>query len=151
MAIEFTLYSIDATGNPPDPSTATTKIILPLPTSQKQPSADSIFQMPEGRGTVIETYGGVIVQDFGIPSDLAGGRIFLEDGPILTSTVKSALDLAYAAVDTSWNFTDGINYYKVKFSRNPSGFHAWLNYILHNAGLTRYSYKMELIIEQKVA
>lgn len=149
--IEFYLYSIDATGTPPNPDTATTKITLPLPASQKQPNADSIFQAPEGRGSVIVTLGGIVVQDFGIPTDLAGGRIFLEDGPVLSAATKAALDTAYAAVDTSWYFTDGVNYYKVKFSRNPSGFHSWLNYILHNAGMTVYSYQLELIIEQKVA
>jgi hypothetical protein len=150
-AINFYLFSSDATGNPPNKDTADTLIALPFPKNLRDKEAGSIFQAPEGRGSVHITLEGIVVQDFGIPSNFSGGQIFLEDTEAIDATVKNALETAYLAEDTDWYFTDSIDIYKVKFSRNPVGFHSWLSYAIYAAtGKKVYSYSMNLIIVKRV-
>jgi hypothetical protein len=129
-------------------------VSLHFPENMITGNAPALVTHPKGMGTVHETLnGGILVQDFGIPSDLAGGTILIEDPrPLLTLAEVVLLQTMYNSVDTSFYFTDGTDTYKVRFKRNPAGFIYWKQYIVEEAiGYTRYSYSLTLLIEQRLS
>ena len=64
----------------------------------------------------------------------------------LDDETKEALETMYAAVDTDWYFTNGIDLYKVRFSRKPAGLKVYRNLLWSQFGHTYYSYEIELIV-----
>jgi hypothetical protein len=102
-----------------------------------------------GRGSVIQTLGGVVIQDFGVtPGD---GRISFSENDALTKPVKEALDVIHKVVDGEYFFTDGFKIWRVRFAR-PNGFKARKNLLMaqyaDEPGYPgdRYSYEINLIV-----
>jgi hypothetical protein len=87
----------------------------------------------EARGSHLRTLGGMVHQDFGVNE--ADRVIMLRDEDALTQATYEALKTKYEAVDTDWYFTDGVQTFKVRFSRSPRGFRAWRNMRLWGLGL----------------
>ena len=101
-----------------------------------------------GRGSVLQTFGGNVIQDFGVVA--SDERLFLSESDALTQETIDALKTIHETVDGQYYFTDGFSAWKVQFLR-PNGFKyrknlLWAqpryNYII-------YSYEITLIIISK--
>ena len=139
----FALYSTDIspTTNPAGAS--------PSPASLAVFDQDPIFGEYDnlaggiGRGSVQQTLGGVIVQDFGV---VAGdGRIRIAERDAMSQAVVDSIQTMHDAVDGEYYFTDGIDVRRVKFAR-PDGFRAWRNLLWAAKGHFVFSYEINLIL-----
>ena len=79
----------------------------------------------EGRGSVLPCLSGVQVQDMGV--DMQDRKILIRDTDALKQAHVDALEAKYQVRDTMWYFTDGLNVFKVQFTRHPRGFRKWRN------------------------
>jgi len=125
-------------------------VSFPMPDSQISLSNSSLVEPPAGRGSILETYSGIYVQDLDPMSNMRGGRIKLDDGPQLTAAENTKLKGFYAVQNQLYYFTDSVRLFGTFFSRNPRGYDSWLNYPLYENGFTRYSYSLELVIWHEV-
>jgi hypothetical protein len=100
-----------------------------------------------GRGSVIQTLGGVVIQDFGVVE--GDGHIqFSDTDAYIDSDVIDDLKALHETVDGEYYFTDGFNVWKVRFAR-PNGFVARKNLLWAQHGEYVYSYSFDLIIIEK--
>jgi hypothetical protein len=117
--IKFAIYSIDiaATLNPWDAN--------PQPATFIDLGEEPLFGTydmeagTKGRGCRIQTLGSVFDQDFGVQEEDAAITLALPDIPFTTSQA-AALEVAFAAVDINYYFTDSVNCWMVKFVK-PDG------------------------------
>lgn len=120
----------------------------PLTLIEFDEDPDTSNYEPDGndsdRGSVYQTLGGVVYQDFGVNE--ADGIISFSALNSISSATRSALKTAYETVDGEWYFTDGYNCWKVRFSRYPKGFKSWRNILYAYHGKTYYSYEIQLLI-----
>ena len=99
-----------------------------------------------GRGCVIPTLGGNVIQDFGV---LEGdGRIRIAESDALSASTVSSLQTLFETVDGEYYFTDGYSVWKIRFAR-PNGFKAWRNLFWAHHGTNIFSYEINLIVVSK--
>lgn len=102
-----------------------------------------------GRGSVIPTLGGNVIQDFGVIE--GDGRISFSETDALTTETVNALKAIHRVVDGEYFFTDGFQIWRVRFAR-PNGFKARKNLLMaqysDEQGYPgdRYSYEINLIV-----
>jgi len=119
VAIKFAIYSIDitATLNPwnanPQPATFIDLAEEPIHGTYDMESGT------RGRGCRIQTLSSVFDQDFGVQEEDAAITLSLQDIPF-TTVQAAALEVAFAAVDINYYFTDSVNCWMVKFAK-PGG------------------------------
>lgn len=139
----FALYTTDIipTTNPAEAS--------PPPASLAVFDQDPIFGEYDtlagsiGRGSVQQTLGGVVVQDFGI---VAGdGRIRIVERDAMSQAVVDSIQTMHGIPNGQFYFTDGIDVWRVQFTR-PNGFRAWRNLLWAARGHVVYSYEINLIV-----
>ena len=139
----FALYSTDIspTTNPGGAS--------PSPASLAVFDQDPIFGEYDtlagsiGRGSVQQTFGGVVVQDFGV---VAGdGRIRIAERDAMSQAVADSIRAMHGIPNGQFYFTDGVGVWRVQFAR-PDGFKAWRNLLWAAKGHTVYSYEINLIL-----
>ena len=99
-----------------------------------------------GRGSVIKTLGGVIVQDFGVI--VSDGHIVFSDTDALGAATIAALKTIHETVDGQYYLTDGASCWKVQFAR-PNGFIYRKNLYWAQHSTVIYSYSIDLIIISK--
>lgn len=99
------------------------------------------------RGSVIKTFGGVIIQDLGV--NVQDEVIAFSDTDALVQATVDLLRTTYAVVNGQWYFTDGYECWKVQFSRNPRGFDAWRNLLFSEHDFVTYSYAVNLLVVSK--
>ncbi len=86
----------------------------------------------EARGAHIATLGGRIDQDYGFNIKDRKIRIKGED---MLEAVRIPLEIKHQKKDVEWNFTDGLEVFRVRFSRQPRGFITTLNVPLYAEGV----------------
>jgi len=144
---EFAFYSIDIepttdpAGADPAPSTL---VVL------DQPPIFGDYNLhggEVGRGTVIATMGGAVVQDFGVFS--ADERISFSEADALSPDTVDALKAIHETVDGEYCFTDGFDIWQVKFVR-PGGFKYWRNLFWAHHGTDIFSYEINLVVTARL-
>lgn len=147
MSNKFRIYSTDITATV-DPDNAIPAPAILIEFDEDPESAD--YDPSAGnsdRGSVWETLGGKIYQDFGV---LATDEIIMFSGTdALSQATITALQSAYETIDGEWYFTDGYNCWKVRFSRNPKGFKHRLNILFAAHGRKYFSYEIQLLVISK--
>ena len=145
---EFAFYSteITATVDPAeaDPAPATLVVL-----DQPAILGDAEFNEMSGdigRGSVIQTLGGNVVQDFGV--EISDGNIVFSDTNALSASVVATLKVIYETVDGVYYFTDGFSVWTVRFAR-PNGFVYRKNLFWAQHGTVIYSYSIDLIVISK--
>lgn len=141
---KFAFYSTDI--NPTtDPANA-----VPAPATlvvlDQDPVISGQYDMAGGdvgRGSVIRTLGGNVIQDFGVVD--GDRRIFFSDNDALDQDTVNALKALHETVDGEYYFTDGYEVWKVRFAR-PNGFKYRKNLFWAAEGLNIYSYEINLIV-----
>lgn len=99
------------------------------------------------RGSIIQTLGGAVIQDFGV--NIVDEIISFSDTDALIQATVTALLAAYSIVDEQWYFTDGYGCWKVQFSRKPRGFTYFRNLIFSEQGFHIFSYSVQLLVLSK--
>jgi hypothetical protein len=142
MPAEFAFYStdIDPTTDPAEAS--------PPPDTLIQLDQDPIFEPatydptegPAGRGSVLRTLGGAVVQQF--DAAIADRRIVFSDVDALNAATVAALQALYDA-GSEFYFTDGFDVWKCRFE--PGGLKYRRNMRAAHHGLTRYAYEIRLV------
>ena len=155
MTVHFCIYDTDAT-DPTDPTTASDYTYFYQDPTHGEYDPEHGW---EGRGSHIPTLSGVFHQDFGI--DIKDCQILIRDEDAFTQAIKDAIQAKYQEKGAEWYFTDGVNVFKVVFSRQPRGFHAWRNMLMWGLGLqksqpppdrqVRYSYEILLHVLEMIA
>lgn len=146
MATEFWIYSTDASPES-NPATASIKVQLddpPILNGEYDNFGDA-----EARGSVHRTFGGIVVQDFGILDTDRTIRITGTDA--LSQATVDALQSMYAAVATQYYFSDGYERFLVQFSRKPAGLRYWRNLGYAHNGRPYFTYEINLIVLDKRA
>lgn len=149
----FKLFTNDATGSPPDPDTATTSVVIPFPRELITGQASPIITHPNGMGSHFEMLDGTVkFQDFGIAVNMAGGEISISNNqPDMTFEQVTNIYSMYVTIGEYFYFSDSTDIYKVRFKRNPAGFTFFKQYIVHESiGYTRFSFTLDLVIEEKL-
>lgn len=109
---------------------------------------------PAGRGAVIRTGGGVVYHDLGVVEGDGTIRIegSVERGEWLRPPTVEALRAAYLDQGKEYFFTDGNACWRVRFSRQPAGFHAWRHQFLALHDIIEYSYELLfLVVKTEIA
>lgn len=103
---------------------------------------------PAGRGAVIRTGGGVVYHDLGVVEGDGTIKIegTVERGEWLRQPTIDALRAAYLSQSKEYFFTDGAACWRVRFSRQPAGFHAWRHQFLALHGRIEYSYELTFLV-----
>lgn len=135
-------------------ATLTPKTVTPAPTTlieleQLPILGDAAFNEQAGelgRGSVIQTLGGVVIQDFGVV--VSDGHIVFSDTDALGATTIGALKTIHETVDGQYYLTEGVNCWKVQFAR-PNGFIYRKNLYWAQHNQVIYSYSIDLIIISK--
>ena len=96
-----------------------------------------------GRGSVHDTLGGHVIQDFGVFEK--DQRISFSESDALSSATITALKTLFETVDGEYFFTDSHNVWKVRFSR-PDGFIYRRNLLFAHHGEHVFSYEINLIV-----
>jgi hypothetical protein len=142
---DFAFYStdIDPTVDPANADPAPeTLVVLDQPPILGDGRVD--MQIGDaGRGSVIQTLGGAVIQDFGVYEE--DGRISFGESDALSADVVDDLQTIHDVVDGEYYFTDGFRVWKVRFAR-PNGFKARLNLFWAQHDESIYSYEINLII-----
>ena len=147
MPGKFRIFSTDISPTL-DPSNA-----LPAPATLVVFDQDPLFgryeygQLSKDRGSIIKTFGGAVIQDFGVK--IIGETITLSDSNALSQQTVSDLEACYNVVDGKWYFTDGYNCWKVQFSRDPRGFYATRNLLFAAHSVHIFSYTIVLLVLEK--
>ncbi len=148
--MQFAIYSTDNI----DPLLATDATFFVL-----DPDAgeyDPRFEW-EARGSNQQTLGGRVDQDFGFNIKDRKIRIAGED---MLEEVRVPLEIKHQAVNQDFNFTDGLEVFRVRFSRKPRGFIATLIVDLYKRGIVisdppplayvRHSYEIILLVDSQL-
>jgi hypothetical protein len=100
-----------------------------------------------GRGARIPTLGGAVDQDFGTYDEDSKITLAVTDSPVAAS-IMADMDAAFAAVDTQYYWTDGVNCWKVKFEK-PGGWQYRKNllYAFHDEDV--FSYELQFKVDSK--
>ena len=96
-----------------------------------------------GRGSVIPTLGGAVVQDFGVVD--GDQRISFSDSDALSAETIADLKAIHETVDGEYFFTDGYDIWRIRFAR-PGGFRYRRNLFWAAHGTAIYSYEINLIV-----
>lgn len=143
--MDFAFYStdIDPTVDPAsaDPAPETLVVLEQAPIL-----GDGVYEMQAGetgRGSVIKTLGGAVVQDFGVVD--GDERISFSESDALGAATIAALKLIHETVDGEYYFTDGYDIWLVRFAR-PNGFRYRRNLFWAAHGTTIYSYEINLVV-----
>lgn len=141
----FALYSTDISPTT-DPGSAS-----PLPALLAVFDQDPIFGEYDvlagsiGRGSVHQTFAGIVIQDFGI---VAGdGRIRIAERDAMSRPVVDSIQAMHDVVGGEYYFTDGMDVWRVKFAR-PDGFRAWMNLLWAAKGHIIFSYEINMLVLQ---
>ena len=144
MEETFRTFSIDISPtldpDSADPAPATNIVFTQDPKHGEYNEA----QAESDRGSVIQTLGGAVIQDFGV--SVRDETIEFSDTEALTQAVVTELQSAYEQVDTEWYFTDGYSCWKVQFSRVPRGFQKFKNLLFTKHDFVMYSYSITLLV-----
>lgn len=142
---DFAFYStdIDPTVDPAeaDPAPETLVVLDQVPIL-----GNALYDLQGGeigRGSVRQTLGGVVIQDFGIVD--GDGRISFSDSDALSAATVAALKTIHETVDGEYYFTDGFNVWTVRFAR-PGGFVCRRNLFWAQHSQVIYSYEINLIV-----
>lgn len=145
---DFAFYSmdIDPTTDPAnaDPAPETLVVLDQVPIlgdGQYDLQAGEI-----GRGSVIQTLSGVVIQDFGVVD--GDQRISFSDSDALDSATVTDLKTLHETIDGEYYFTDGFNVWTVRFAR-PGGFICQRNLFWAQHDEEIYSYEINLIVVSK--
>lgn len=92
------------------------------------------------RGSVIQTLGGAVVQEY--TTNIKDQRIKISDKDALVDADISTLKTISASGE--WYFTDGYDIWKVQFAK-PRGFVYQRNILVAHSGRTIYDYEVELV------
>lgn len=84
---------------------------------------DSRFEW-EARGSSVATLGGRIDQDYGFNIKDRKIKVVGED---MLEEARVPLEIKHQKIDATWNFSDGLEVWRVRFSRKPRGFVTTLN------------------------
>jgi len=143
---DFVFYStdIDATTDPAnaDPAPATLVAL-------DQPPYFGDYDLQAGvmgRGSVHQTLGGHVIQDFGV--FVSDARISFSETDALSSTTVANLKTLFETVDGEYYFTDGHNVWKIRFAR-PGGFIYRRNLLFAHHATHIFSYEINLIVVSK--
>jgi len=153
MATRFRLYSTDVAATltpdaygteipPAEPSAVPATLIKwdhdPIKSQGIQETP------PARRGQVIRTGTGVVYHDHGVIE--GDGTLTItgntDDGEWLKADTVAALRTAYAATDTEYFFTDGLNCWRVRFQSMS----AWKHQFWAEHGIINYSYEITFLI-----
>jgi hypothetical protein len=96
-----------------------------------------------GRGSVVQTLGGAVIQDFGVVVE--DGRISFSESDALSAETVAGLKTIHEVIDGEYFFTDGFQIWRVRFAR-PNGFKARKNLFWAQHGEEIYSYEITLIV-----
>lgn len=144
MSNNFRIYSTDITPTV-DPDSAIPAPATLIAFGEDPDAADySPSSSNPDRGSVWDTFGGKVYQDFGVLD--VDETITFSGSVVLTQAVVTALKSAYETLDTEWYFTDGYNCWKVRFSRDPKGFRYWRDIFFAAKGKTYFSYEIQLLV-----
>lgn len=148
--MRFSIYSTDNI----DPKLATDATFFDLDT--KKGAWDPRFEW-EARGANTPTLGGRIDQDYGFNIKDRKIKIGGED---MLEEVRVPLEIKHQKKDQDWNFTDGLEVFRVRFSRKPRGFITTLDAELFGQGLeisdppplayVRYKYEILLLVDSQL-
>jgi hypothetical protein len=142
---DFAFYStdIDPTTDPAnaDPAPSTLVVLEQVPILGN--AQYDLMSGEIGRGSVIRTLGGVVIQDFGIID--GDQRITFSDADALGASCVADLKTIHETVDGQYYFTDGFNVWTVRFSR-PGGFVYRRNLFWAQHNQEIYSYSISLIV-----
>jgi hypothetical protein len=144
---DFALYSIDIdpTTDPANADPAPSGLVVldqPPLFGAYDPAGGEV-----GRGSVFQTLGGAVVQDFGVFDQ--DQRIAFSESDALSEETVAALKSLHDTVDGEYYFTDGYDVWKVRFAR-PNGFKYRRNLFWAHHEITVYSYEIELIVVAKI-
>lgn len=142
---DFAFYStdIDPTTDPANANPAPATLVV---LDQPPILGDGVYDLyggEIGRGSVVQTLGGVVVQDFGV--HVSDRRISFSDSDALSATVVTGLKAIHETVDGEYYFTDGFNVWTIRFTR-PGGFVFRRNLFWAQHGQEIYSYEINLIV-----
>jgi len=101
-----------------------------------------------GRGSVFQTLGGAVVQDFGVFQEDLRLSFSEENAPISADTIAD-LKALHETVDDEYYFTDGYDIWLVRFAR-PNGFKYRRNLFWAAQGEDAFSYEINLIVVAKL-
>ena len=144
MATRFRLYSTDVTATL-TPSTLETPPATLIVWDHDPIRSQGIQETPPARrGQVIRTGTGVVYHDHGVVE--GDGTLTVtgstDDGEWLSEACISALKVAYAAADTEYYFTDGLDCWRVRFQSMNS----WKHQFWAEHGMINYSYELTFLI-----
>lgn len=145
---DFAFYStdIDPTVDPANADPAPTTLVV---LDQPPVLGDGQYDLQGGgtrRGSVHKTFGGAVIQDFGVVEK--GGVISFSESDALSQDVVTALKTIHAVVDGQYYFTDGFRVWTVQFAPS-NGFIPRLNLFWKQHDVTIYSYEINLIVISK--
>jgi len=142
---DFAFYSteIDPTTDPAgaDPAPETLVVLDQVPIL-----GDAHYDLMAGevgRGRVIPTLGGAVIQDFGVVD--GDQRISFSDSDALTAETVADLKTIHETVDGEYFFTDGYDIWRIRFAR-PGGFRYRRNLFWAVHETVIYSYEINLIV-----
>jgi len=142
---DFAFYStdIDPTTDPAnaDPAPETLVVLDQVPILGD--AHYDLMAVETGRGSVIPTLGGVVIQDFGVVD--GDQRISFSDSDALGAETVADLRTIHETVDGEYFFTDGYDIWRVRFAR-PGGFRYRRNLFWAAHGKAIYSYEINLIV-----
>jgi hypothetical protein len=144
MMGNFAFYSTDI--NPTtDPANAdpAPSVLVILDQDPIIPGSYDMAGGEVGRGSVITTLGGAVIQDFGVFD--CDKRISFSDNDALDDDTVAALKVLHETVDGEYYFTDGNEVWKVRFAR-PNGFKYRKNLFWKEYDLDINSYEINLIV-----
>lgn len=148
MATRFRLYSTDVSATLTPSSLEVPPATLIAWTHDPIKSGGLLITPPERRGQVIRTGTGVVYHDHGVVE--GDGTLTVtgntDDGEWLSESCVSALRTTYAAVNTEYYFTDGLNCWKVRFQ----SMQAWKHQLYAEHGMINYSYEVTFYIVETV-
>lgn len=148
MATRFRLYSTDVATTLTPSSLETPPATLIVWDHDPIKSQGIQETPPARRGQVIRTGTGVVYHDHGVIE--GDGTLTVtgntDDGEWLSESTVSALKTAYAAANTEYYFTDGLDCWKVRFQ----SMNAWKHQFWAEHGMINYSYEITFYIVETV-
>jgi len=142
---DFAFYStdIEPTTDPAnaDPAPETLVVLDQVPILGN--AAYDLMAGEIGRGAVIQTLGGVVIQDFGVVD--GDQRISFSDSDALSADTVADLRTIHETADGEYFLTNGYDIWRVRFAR-PGGFKYRRNLFWAQHSQEIYSYEINLIV-----
>ena len=111
----------------------------------------------EPRGSSEPTLGGRNDQDYGF--NIKDRKIRVT-GKNMLEEARVPLEIKHQKIDGTWNFTDGLEVWRVRFSRKPRGFVTKLNVSIYGDGMeisdppplafVRHEYEILLLVDSQL-